>query len=712
LCEGQKKVSFSLTNESSAPSGRPLSPKAPNVAWALAQRGLTPGQTKTLAKIADRARLIGGRLICFPSLTTIAKDAEMTVNGVIKGIDKLVAKKKIAKVTDPADRSAYLAAAGAHPRCRSNVYIILRPSSAHHQEAEAIQPRVSELKALQLSVSELSSCSEMLVTAAAPVKDGLSSLSSAHLVNPDTQLSWDESSNGFLSLEPSPHSINHSSTTQQPYRAREDVVESQESQSTESPIAPSPTAPSALPALLKGAPVDAAGKRSPARTASSAASSALAAWNSKLGDRLGHEAMTSKLAVLLDARAKDAERTGKTLDDVWVMVANSRWLMGDVKEWHATLAWVLRKEKFAEIIAGKFKPDRQKPASTTIDPSTDACGIIATIRGLPPGELSDADGEPWDIQWWHVSGEDAKRIEIHEYVVRSLSKLATLGKFPTTWCGGWEKYFEWRRAGIPFRAIAQTIEKLAAWDQYPSPCAATLNYFHKQVMAIGPEYSPIHTPVPPPRDMTIPLDPDDPHQISAWAAGDAEKERQAREIAAVGQLPAGWTKGYWEDLDYIRGYGHSHEAIVAGVAEVVARTDYNPLKVPSLMRFLWAIIDQTRKLHKAANPDPPPPSPTPTLADLKELEGITPELDAAVDAARREFDATWTEEAQAKFLDLIEKRNVARLAVWHARRAQTSSAIQGATADTGADPIPYIDGWHPPIPAMQPAGSESYVRAA
>jgi hypothetical protein len=67
---------------------------------------------------------------------------------------------------------------------------------------------------------------------------------------------------------------------------------------------------------------------------------------------------------------------------------------------------------------------------------------------------------------------------------------------------------------------------MMAGSEFPRPyrcgfCRKS-NFATEPVMASGPEYSPIRAPVPPPRDMTIPLDPDDPHQISAWAAGDAE----------------------------------------------------------------------------------------------------------------------------------------------------------------------------------------------
>jgi hypothetical protein len=72
---------------------------------------------------------------------------------------------------------------------------------------------------------------------------------------------------------------------------------------------------------------------------------------------------------------------------------------------------------------------------------------------------------------------------------------------------------------------------MMAGSEFPRPyrcgfCRKS-NFATEPVMASGPEYSPIRAPVPPPRDMTIPLDPDDPHQISAWAAGVGRNGRLA-----------------------------------------------------------------------------------------------------------------------------------------------------------------------------------------
>ena len=111
----------------------------PHIAWAFAQRDLTAAQRVVLIALAERAN---GERTCFPSEQRLADDCELSRRSVIAAVQYLHTERGLIEVvTDPVERAAILAKAGANHKARVNVYRILRPAegekSAHPTNGSA-----------------------------------------------------------------------------------------------------------------------------------------------------------------------------------------------------------------------------------------------------------------------------------------------------------------------------------------------------------------------------------------------------------------------------------------------------------------------------------------------------------------------------------------------------------------------------------------------
>jgi hypothetical protein len=87
--------------------------------WITRQRGLTPVMRTVLYYYCGRAN---GDLTCFPSYSLAAKDCEIARRSVIYAVGQLCAGGQLAIVTDPNERVAILAKAGANHNSRVNIY--------------------------------------------------------------------------------------------------------------------------------------------------------------------------------------------------------------------------------------------------------------------------------------------------------------------------------------------------------------------------------------------------------------------------------------------------------------------------------------------------------------------------------------------------------------------------------------------------------------
>ena len=114
----------------------------PYIAWAFAQRGLTPARRVVLIALCERANGLG---TCFPSEAALAEDCELSRRAVIDAVHYLRAERGlIAIVTNPVEREEILRQAGARTTTRANVYRILRPidgaNSAHSSQPDSANP--------------------------------------------------------------------------------------------------------------------------------------------------------------------------------------------------------------------------------------------------------------------------------------------------------------------------------------------------------------------------------------------------------------------------------------------------------------------------------------------------------------------------------------------------------------------------------------------
>lgn len=96
---------------------------APHVSWAFRVRGLKPAQRLVLMAIAERAN---GDLACWPSISVIADDCELTRRAVFLAIDYLENERQLIRKVTGDERDALLRRGGFKGDPRVNVYQIVK----------------------------------------------------------------------------------------------------------------------------------------------------------------------------------------------------------------------------------------------------------------------------------------------------------------------------------------------------------------------------------------------------------------------------------------------------------------------------------------------------------------------------------------------------------------------------------------------------------
>jgi hypothetical protein len=92
---------------------------APHVSWALRVRKLKPAQRLVLCAIAERAN---GDLACWPSVSLIADDVELTRRAVFLAIDYLENERQLIRKVTGDEREDLLAKGHFKGDPRVNVY--------------------------------------------------------------------------------------------------------------------------------------------------------------------------------------------------------------------------------------------------------------------------------------------------------------------------------------------------------------------------------------------------------------------------------------------------------------------------------------------------------------------------------------------------------------------------------------------------------------